>query len=94
MWAIAKEFFGFLGAVLLVLPWLRDFRRRLNLDRIRGIKAKGSIAALLDAIKQNDENWLASPKPLHLGLTILGLLFLGASFLIGLFLAIGRIASS
>lgn len=87
MWPLVKESLGFIGAGLLVLPWLRDFHRRMNASRIAGLKASGSLGDLVKSLRAEDETRLARPKPFDLVLTVLGLILLGLGFLIGAILA-------
>jgi hypothetical protein len=87
MWPLLKEVLGFVGAFLLVFPWLRDFKRRMAAARLVGLKAAGSLGKLAEALRNEDENWLARPKPLDLIFTMMGLILLSVSFLIGAFLA-------
>lgn len=92
MWPFLKELSGFLGAALLVIPWLRDYFGRTKAAKLDGVSALGSIAKMIDELKKHDEAWLARPKALGLGLTVLGLLLLAASFLIGMFLVASHTA--
>lgn len=87
MWPLLKEVLGFVGAFLLVLPWLRDFGRRIKAARLVGLKAAGSLGKLAEILRNEDANWLTRPKPIDLVFTMVGLVSLSASFLLGAFLA-------
>jgi hypothetical protein len=92
MWVLFKEILGFLGGAALVIPWLRDFLKRTGLAQFMAIRAGGSLKRTLDKIIAEDQSWLAAPKTLDLVLTVVGLLLVTVSFLIGAFLAWGEMS--
>lgn len=86
--AIIKESVGFVGAVALALPWLRDFAGRRKTAVIDQSRFAGSLKALASEIVYAQETWLAKPKPFDLLATVLGLALLATAFAIGLVQAI------
>ena len=84
---LAKEAFGFAGAILLAIPWLRDYRRRKRASRFAGVEGRGTMRRILDRLKAEDQAWFNAPKRVD-GLCVTsGLLLIAASFLIGIFLS-------
>jgi hypothetical protein len=86
LWPVIKEAAGFLGAVFVAVPWLRDFNRRSKLTSWLGIRATGSIKAITDDLAAEHEGWLARAKPSDLAWTLSGLGLIAASFAIGVWL--------
>ncbi|MGZ8285079.1 MAG: hypothetical protein ACXWUO_02075 [Allosphingosinicella sp.] len=82
-----KEIAGFLGAVLIAVPWLKDFGRRIGLGKKKQVKAVGSLKTALQEVIARDEHWLGRAKIADLIFTLSGLSLIAASFLIGLCLA-------
>jgi hypothetical protein len=82
-WPLAKEVCGFVGTLLVLVPWLRDFRGRRLLERTRDTRTLGSLSVVkAEAIAQH-RHWLDRPKPGDLVATIVGFLLIAASFVIG-----------
>jgi drug/metabolite transporter (DMT)-like permease len=83
-WEIAKEALGFAGAVLMVFPWLRDFLLRLKRDWLNRLPVGGSLADARQHFAEVFSRRIDRPKTADLLVTILGIMLLAASFLIGL----------
>ena len=83
-WTIAKDAIGFVGALAAAVPWFRDFKARIRLERIRQVNVGGGLVDIKDDIKQHIEGWIAQPKASDLYWMAGGLLLVAASFLIGL----------
>jgi len=83
-WDIAKEALGFIGAVLMVFPWLRDFALRLKRDWLDRLPVGGSMVDAVNHFSAMFSRQIDSPKTADLFVTILGIICLAISFLIGL----------
>lgn len=83
-WDIAKEALGFLGAVLMAFPWLRDFLLRLKRDWLNQLPIGGSFTDARRHFVEVFSRRNDQPKPADLLTTLLGIALLAASFLIGL----------
>ena len=86
-WPIAKELTGFVGALLMAIPWMRDFDRRRKKAKVQQVKAEASLEKVQAELVAEDETWLSRAKDSDLYLTLGGLLLVATSFLIGLCLA-------
>jgi hypothetical protein len=87
-WDIAKEALGFIGAVLMVLPWLRDFLLRLKRDWYDTLPVGGTFIGAAQHFRSLVSRQIDSPKHADLILTILGIICLAISFLIGFLRAV------
>jgi hypothetical protein len=80
-WSIAKDAAGFIGSILLFIPWARDFRGRSKLEKVKGVATRLSLKGRL---QQRRETWLARPKAFDLWISLAGLLLIALSFGISL----------
>ena len=83
-WSIAKDAIGLFGSCLATLPWFRDFLARVRLARVKTIPVGSTLRQLKLELESSVESWISRPKLLDFVFTILGLLLVGVSFLIGL----------
>ena len=83
-WTIVKDAIGFIGALAAVVPWFRDFKARIRLERIRQVSVGDGLAEIKADIRHDIEGWIAQPKASDLFWMTAGLLLVAVSFLIGL----------
>ncbi|MEQ8311428.1 MAG: hypothetical protein RIA72_12100 [Sphingopyxis sp.] len=81
---LAKEAFGFGGAILLAVPWLRDYRRRKDARSIARVEGRGTMQRILARLKAEDQAWFNAPKRIDGLCATWGLILIAASFLIGI----------
>ena len=79
-----KDLLGLLSAVFIAVPWLREFRLKLDRNDMPGHRAAGAMARLVTRVEGRLQRRIESAKPLDLICTLFGLFLLGLSFLIGL----------
>ncbi len=84
LWTIAKDAIGFVGALTGTVPWFRDFKARMRLERIGQVDVGEGLAEIKADIRQTLEGWIAQPKASDFYWMAGGLLLVAASFLIGL----------
>jgi hypothetical protein len=81
---ILKDALGLSGAVLMALPWIRDFLLRRRRDWLRRIPVAGSLAGVRDNLAEKIDRWIDKPKDSDLYVTIAGIGLLALSFFVGL----------
>ena len=84
-WTIAKDAAGFGGALLLFLPWIRDYLRRARLERLKSVPTQLDLKARL---RQRHETWLARPKKKDLLSSLFGMGLITFSFGISLLISL------
>jgi hypothetical protein len=89
-WSIAKDTAGFVGALCLFIPWARDFRTRVRLERLKGVASR---LELIERLRRRHRDWLAKPKVADLVVSLIGMILITASFFISLLIS-ARILSA
>lgn len=83
---IAKETMGLAGAILLALPWIRDFCVRKKAARTARVETR--MDRIKAKLSSQYDTWLGSAKLFDLLLTAFGLALLAGSFGIGLYVVL------
>lgn len=76
-WSIMKDSAGLVGSICLFLPWVRDYRAREGLEKVKGLPTKLGLKARL---QERRETWLSRPKRVDLLLSLGGLGLVAISF--------------
>ncbi|MBV8850682.1 MAG: hypothetical protein JOZ16_13990 [Methylobacteriaceae bacterium] len=79
-----KDFLGAVGAILIALPWLLDFRLRGRQEAAEELATAGALSNLKSDIQASLKRKIDTPKVRDLVFTLLGLLCVCASFVIAL----------
>ena len=83
-WEVVKDSLGFLGAVIMAVPWLRDYFARRRRDWLRGVPVFGSLAAAIDRRAERLKEKLGRAKDEDFVYMTIGLVLLALSFAISL----------
>ncbi len=78
-----KDFCGAIGAIFVSVPWLKDFQLRKRRAAIKDIDALGKLAVLKTEIEERLKEKIESPKMADFVWTIVGLLLIFLSFVVG-----------
>lgn len=86
---VLKDLLGLLGALIMAVPFFRDFVRRVRRDQARALRP--FFAPFAKALRKAETEQTAEMEAaslLDLSLMLAGLIFLAASFGIGLYIGL------
>jgi len=83
-WDVATEALGFLGSLVMAVPWFRDFAERFSLHRVRKIVITGPLTRLHTRLVEHLKISIERPRSTDFIYMLVGLLLLALSFGINL----------